>query len=400
MSIIAERLSQIKPSATLAMNSKAIELRRKGINVISLSVGEPDFFTPDFVKEAAIEAINQNKTFYTEVDGISELKKAIAEKFRRDNHIEYQTSQITVGTGAKQVIFNSLMATVNPGDEVIIPSPYWVSYPDMVALFEGIPVFVDSTAENEFKIKANDLQKAITPKTKWLILNSPSNPTGSVYTENELREIADVLIEFPHIYILSDDIYEHLIYDEKKFYTIAEVEPKLFDRILTVNGVSKSHSMTGWRIGYAGGNEQIIKAIAKVQSQSTSNPCSISQYAALLAVSSSMEFLEDKKIEFKKRRNYVIDRLNNSSLLKCNTPSGAFYLFPDCSKTFGKKTNSGNIINNSLDFCEYLLETALVATVPGIAFGMEGFFRISYATSMDILEEACNRIEKACLELK
>lgn len=397
---LAIRLKSIKPSPTLAVTAKAQELKAIGKDIIGLGAGEPDFDTPQNIKEAAIRAINEGKTKYTAVDGIIELKQAICKKFKKENDLEYTTKQITVGSGAKQVIFNALLATLSPRDEVIIPAPYWVSYPDMVALAEGVPVFVNSTAENNFKITPADLEKSITDKTKWLILNSPSNPTGSAYTEDELKALAQVLFKHPNVHIISDDIYEHIMFDNQKFYTIAQVEPKLRERTLTINGVSKSYSMTGWRIGYAAGPEHLIKAISIIQSQSTSNPCSISQYATLEALNGPQNFIKPNAELFRKRRDLVVGLLNDIPGISCQTPNGAFYVFPSCGQLVGKKTPAGKVINNCSDFTEYLLEYALVAVVQGAAFGMENFFRISYATSENILIEACARIKKACEELK
>jgi aspartate aminotransferase len=398
-SFIAKRLSNIKPSPTIAATMKANELKAAGHDVIGLGAGEPDFDTPENIKEAAIKAIQNGDTKYTAVDGTMALKKAICEKFKRENKLNYKPSQITVGTGAKQVIYNALMATLDEGDEVVIPAPYWVSYPDMVALAGGSPVFVACTAENNFKLDPEHLRKVITQRTKWIILNSPSNPTGSAYNSAEMKAITDVLLDFPHVHVMADDIYEHVVYDDFKFVTPAQVEPKLFDRTLTINGVSKSYSMTGWRIGYAGGSEEIIKAISKIQSQSTSNPCSISQTASVEALNGPQDFLKKNATLFKRRRDLVVKLLNKIDGITCNTPEGAFYVFPSCAALIGKKTPKGDLINNDNDFCNYLLEEALVAAVSGSAFGLDGFFRISYATSDDLLKEACARIAKACGEL-
>lgn len=400
MPLIADHLKRIKPSPTIAVTNKAKELQAAGRDVIGLGAGEPDFDTPDNVKQAAIDAIKKGDTKYTAVDGTPELKKAICAKFKRENGLDYTPAQVTVGTGAKQVLYNALMATLNAGDEVIIPAPYWVSYPDMVALAGGNPVTVECTEANGFKLQPADLRRAITPKTKWIILNSPSNPTGAAYTAKELKALTDVLLEHPHVYVISDDIYEHVVYEGFKFVTPAQVEPKLLDRVLTVNGVSKAYAMTGWRIGYAAGPAEVIKAIAIIQSQSTSNPCSISQAASVAALNGSQDFLVERNAAFKKRRDNVVSALNKADGVSCLTPEGAFYVFPSCKGTFGKKTPEGKTIANSNDFAEYLLEGANVAVVPGIAFGAEGFFRISYATSDSILEEACKRIQKACAALK
>ena len=396
----SHQVNSIKISATLAIANKAANMKKQGIDVISLGTGEPDFDTPDNIKQAAIKAIMGGKTKYTAIDGITELKEAIVEKFKKQNNLHYSTSQITVGTGAKQVIFNALLATINPGDEVIIPAPYWVSYPEMVTFAQGKSVIVVCEEYNNFKLTAEALEKAITAKTKWLILNSPSNPTGSAYNLEELKQIAGVLLKYPHVQILCDDIYEHILFDGFIFNTLAAVEPKLFDRILTVNGVSKSHSMTGWRIGYAGGSEALIKNIAKVQSQSTSNPCSISQYAALEALSGPQDFILMQSQVFQKRRDLVLKKFQDMSYIKCNKPNGAFYLFPSCKLCVGLKKPDGEVIQNDLDFCEYLLSEASVAVVPGSAFGMPNFFRLSYATSEELLIEACKRIANALNKLK
>lgn len=400
MSFIAQRMSTIQPSPTIAVTTKARELQAAGKDVIGLGAGEPDFDTAENVKQAAIRAINEGDTKYTAVDGTPALKKAICDKFKRENGLEYKPSQITVGSGAKHVIYNAFMATIDEGDEVIIPSPYWVSYPDIVALFSGKPVFVEGKEENGFKLQAADLKKAITPKTKWVILNSPSNPTGAAYSFAEMKALTDVLLEFPHVNIMADDIYEHVIYDGFEFVTPAKVEPKLFDRTLTINGVSKAYSMTGWRIGYAGGSEELIKAISKIQSQSTSNPCSISQAASVEALNGPQGDLKTNAEMFKKRRDLVVNMLNEIEGINCNRPEGAFYVFPSCKGLIGKTTPAGSVIKNDSDFATYLLEEALVAVVPGIAFGAEGFFRISYATSDNKLKTACERIAEACKKLK
>ncbi len=397
--LISSRVNNIKPSPTIAVTSMARELKAMGRDVIGLGAGEPDFDTPSHIKKAAIKAIEQGKTKYTAVDGIPELKEAISKKFYNDNNLTYEVSQISVATGGKQILYNALQATLDKGDEVIIPAPYWVSYPDMVILAEGIPIFIKTEEKNKFKLTIKDLEKSISNKTKWLILNSPSNPTGSCYTRKELKEIAKFLEKYKNINILSDDIYEKICYENFSFSTLAEVAPNLKDRILTVNGVSKAYSMTGWRIGYAGGAQYLIKAMSKIQSQSTSNPTSISQYAALEALSSSDGFIEENNRIFLKRRNLIVDLIKKAKGLDCNYPEGAFYIFPSCKETIGKKTVTGKIINNCSDFCKYLLEEVEVAVVPGIAFGMENFFRISYATSDSLLEEAGKRIIKACSRL-
>jgi aspartate aminotransferase len=400
MSLIADRLSRIKPSPTIAVTTKAAELKAAGRDVIGLGAGEPDFDTPDFVKQGAIDAINKGDTKYTAVDGTNALKDAIIAKFKRDNDLTYTRDQITVGTGGKQVLYNALMASVNPGDEVIIPAPYWVSYPDMTLLAEGTPVIVECAEKNQFKLTAADLEKAITPKTKWLIFNSPSNPTGGAYTFAELKALTDVLLKYPHVYIMTDDMYEHLVYDGFKFATPAQVEPKLYDRTLTVNGVSKSYAMTGWRIGYAGGPKDLIKAIAKMQSQSTSNPSSISQAAAVVALNGDQSFLKERNDSFADRRDMVVEMLNQAEGISCLKPEGAFYVYPSCAGCIGKTTPEGAVIKSDEDFVTYLLESQGVATVQGAAFGLSPYFRISYATSKEALREACTRIQKACAALK
>jgi aspartate aminotransferase len=398
--IIAQRLSLIKPSPTLAVTTKAAELKASGLDIIGLGAGEPDFDTPNNVKEAAYAAIKRGETKYTAVDGTAALKKAICAKFERENGLKYEPSQISVGSGAKHTLFNVLFATVNPGDEVIIPAPYWVSYVDIVAFAEGQPIIVQTKESNDFKLTASELEKAITSKTKWLILNSPSNPTGAAYSADELKELAAVLLKHPHVYILSDDIYEHVIYDGFKFATIAQVEEKLYNRTFTLNGVSKSYAMTGWRIGYGAGPKELVKAISVIQSQSTSNPCSISQAASVEALNGPQDFIPANNDVFKRRRNMVVKALNEIEGISCRTPQGAFYVFPSCIKLMGKRTKEGQIIANCTDFSAYLLEKALVAVVPGAAFGMENYFRISYATSDEALKKACERIAQACNELR
>ena len=399
MSQIASRLSRIKPSPTLAVSTKAKELKAAGKDVIGLGVGEPDFDTPEHIKDAAKEAMDAGDTKYTAVDGTPALKKAIQEKFLRDNKLKYDLDEISVGTGGKQILYNALMATLNPGDEVIIPSPYWVSYPDMTLLAEGESVFVPCTLEQDFKLNPQDLENAITDKTRWLILNSPSNPTGAAYTHDELKALSKVLLKYPHVYILTDDMYEHLLYDAFKFATIAQVEPKLFERTLTVNGVSKAYSMTGWRIGFAGGPKEIIKAMCKIQSQSTSNPSSISQAAAVGALNGSQAFIKPWLEAFKERRDMVVEMLNEAEGLNCPTPVGAFYVYPSCAGCIGKTTPDGKVIQSDEDFVTYLLEHAGVACVHGEAFGLSPHFRISYALSKETLEDACKRIQKACAAL-
>ncbi len=399
MSIIAESLGRIKPSPTIAVTTKAAELRAAGRDVIGLGAGEPDFDTPDNIKTAGKAAIDEGKTKYTAVDGIPELKQAICAKFKRENGLSYEPSQVTVASGGKQIIYNAMVATLNPGDEVIIPTPYWVSYPDMVLLGGGEPVFVATTAENGFKMKAEDLEAAITPKTKWLIFNSPSNPSGAGYTSAELKELTDVLLKHPHVWILTDDMYEHLVYDDFKFATPAEVEPALYDRTLTMNGVSKAYAMTGWRIGYAAGPQELIKGMAKVQSQSTSNPCSISQYASVEALNGPQDFLATRAKAFQERRNMVVEMLNAAEGVFCPMPEGAFYVYPSVAGCIGKKTPGGKVIENDLDFVSELLEAEGVAVVHGEAFGLSPNFRASYATSMEDLKEACTRIQKFCASL-
>ncbi len=398
-SLIAERMSLIKPSPTMAVSKLAAEMKAAGKDVIGLGAGEPDFDTPDHIKNAAITAIKNGETKYTAVDGTPALKKAIVNKFYKDNNIEYKIDEIIVSVGGKQVLFNALMSSINPGDEVIIPAPYWVSYPDMVALAGGIPIIVEGKESNNFKVIPDDIKNKISDKTKWIIINSPSNPTGSSYTKNELKDLGNLLLNYENIFIMSDDIYEKIIYDDFKFYSLAEVVPALKDRILTVNGVSKAYAMTGWRIGYAGGPKELISSMAKLQSQSTSNPSSISQAAALAALEGPEEFLSERNDKFRIRRDMVVDMLNNCNGLSCLKPSGAFYVYPSCSGVIGKALTSGKVIENSIDFSSYLLESEGVAVVPGSAFGADPFFRISYATSDSILEEACKRIKKACEQL-
>lgn len=396
MSFLASSLSNIKPSPTIAVSMKAAELKAAGKDIISLSMGEPDFDTPQNIKDAAIAAIKKGDTKYTAVDGTAALKKAIIAKFKRENDLEYKASEICVSTGAKQVIYNALIASINPGDEVVIPAPYWVSYPDMVLLAGGTPVIVESSEKNNFRISAKALEEKITPKTKWLILNSPSNPTGSCYSAAELKALADVLLKHPHVHIMADDIYEHLVFDNLKFATIAEVEPKLKERTLIVNGVSKAYSMTGWRIGYGAGPEKLIKAMSMIQSQSTSSPSSISQAAAVEALNGVQDYIKMSAKVFQSRRDMVVKMLNEIDGISCNTPNGAFYVFPSCKGLYGKKTPAGKVIENDNDFSAYILEEALVAVVPGVAFGAEGFFRISYAASEEFLKNAMNRIADAC----
>lgn len=400
MSFLADRLSRIKPSPTIAVTSKARALKAAGRDVIGLGAGEPDFDTPENIRAAGIRAIENGQTRYTDVDGTPELKKAIVAKFARENGLTYTPDQVTVGVGGKQVLYNALMATLNAGDEVIIPAPYWVSYPDMVQLAEGTPISVACPAENGFKLQPADLEAAITPKTKWLILNSPSNPTGAAYTADELKALGEVLLRHPHIYIMTDDMYEHLVYDDFKFTTIAQVVPALYDRTLTVNGVSKSYSMTGWRIGYAAGPKALIKAMGVIQSQSTSNPTSISQAAAVEALNGPQDFIKERAAVFQTRRDLVVSMLNQAAGLSCPNPEGAFYVYPSCAGTIGKTAPTGKVIETDEDFASELLEAEGVAVVHGAAFGLSPFFRISYATSTEVLEEACTRIQRFCGSLK
>ena len=396
---LSAALGRIAPSATLAMSGKVIDLKAQGIDVIGLSAGEPDFDTPDFIKDAAIQAIRDGQTKYTAVDGTAPLKAAIAAKFKRDNGIEYTTKQITVNAGGKHTLFNALVATVDAGDEVIIPAPYWVSYPDIVQFAGGTPVIVMANAAQDYKMTPEQLEAAITPKTRWLILNSPSNPTGAAYNAVELEALGQVLIRHPHVMLLSDDMYEHIWYAQSPFATMLQVCPELYDRTLTMNGASKAYSMTGWRIGYAGGPEWLIKAMGALQSQSTSNPCSISQAAALAALTGPQEFLKERNAKFKERRDLVVAMLNDAPGLSCPTPEGAFYVYPDASGVMGKTTPKGKKIENDADLIDYFLDDWRVAAVHGGAFGLSPGFRISYATSSDILKEACTRIQSACAAL-
>ena len=393
MEFISENLKKIKPSPTMVITAKARELKAKGENVISLSSGEPDFDTPEHIKEAAIKAIHAGYTKYTNVEGITELKEAIVKKFEIDNYIKYKSQEVIVGVGGKQILFNALLATLNLKDEVIIPTPYWVSYPDMTLLAGGNPKFLPCDIKKDFKIDADNLNSFITQNTKWLILNSPSNPSGSCYTKRELEDIAKVIRNHPQVNVITDDIYEYILYDDFKFYTLAQVAPDLKDRILTVNGVSKSYCMTGWRIGYAAGREDLIKAMIKIQGQSTSNASSVSQYAALAGIEGSRDFLMPCLEAFDKRRNLVVNKLNDIDGIKCVMPKGAFYAYPNVEGLLGKKTQDGKILNNDTDVTEWLLENAKVATVPGVAFGLEPYFRVSYATSYEVLEQALENIK-------
>jgi len=399
MSIVSNNLKRIKPSPTIAVTQKARELKASGKDIIGLGAGEPDFDTPDNIKQAAIKAIKEGDTKYTAVDGTPALKEAIVKKFKRENNLEYQVDQITVGAGGKHVIYNAMMATLNEGDEVVVPAPYWVSYPDIVLLAGGEPVILECNEKQGFKINPLELEKTITKKTKWIILNSPSNPTGACYSEKDIREIAKVLEKHPHVYILSDDIYEHVTYEDFKFFTIAQIK-SLKDRVLTMNGVSKAYSMTGWRIGYAAGPKEIIKAIAKIQSQSTTNPSSISQAAAVEALNGTQNFIKERAISFQSRRDFVVKALNEIEGIECLNPDGAFYVFPSCKGLIGKKDSNGNDIKKDTDFVQSLLENNGVAVVQGSAFGLEGFFRISYATSMENLKKAMEKISSFCKNLR
>lgn len=396
---VSEALKRVKPSATMAMSAKARALKAAGCDCISLSQGEPDFDTPDNIKEAAIRAIRDGKTKYTDVDGIPELKDAICAKFKRENGLDYKRTQINVSPGGKPVIFNALMATLNVGDEVVVPAPYWVSYPDMVLLCGGIPVFVDTTLEQGFKVTAQALAKAITPRTKWVMLNSPSNPSGAAYSADELKALAAVLLDYPQVMILTDDMYEHLTYGDFAFTTIAQIEPRLYERTLTMNGVSKAYSMTGWRIGYAGGPEWLIKAMANVMGQTTSNPCSISQWASVEALNGPQDFIPKNKKLFQERRDLVVSMLNQARGVECPMPEGAFYVYPSIAALIGKRTPNGRVIGTDEAFALELLEAESVALVHGTAFGLGPCFRISYATSTTCLEEACMRIQRFCASL-
>jgi len=401
MAFLAERIARIKPSATIAVSDKARALKAAGRNVIGLGAGEPDFDTPENIKEAAIKAIRDGKASkYTAVDGIPELKAAIARKFKRENELTYKPSQIIVGTGGKQVLYNALVATINAGDEVIIPAPYWVSYPDMVLLAGGEPVAVATTMESGFKLKPEALERAITPKTKWIIFNSPSNPTGAAYTRAELKAVTDVLLRHPHVHVMADDMYEHLVYDDFQFFSPAQLEPRLYERTLTVNGVSKAYCMTGWRIGYAGGPEPLIKAMAMIQSQSTSNPTAVAQWAAVEALDGPQDFIPKHNKIFKERRDLCVSMLNQASGIQCPKPEGAFYVYPSCAGTMGKTAPTGKTLATDEDFVTELLEAEGVAVVQGAPFGWSPAFRISYATATSALEEACTRIQRFCGNLQ
>ncbi|MGK2740149.1 pyridoxal phosphate-dependent aminotransferase [Tepidicaulis sp. LMO-SS28] len=400
MGFISESLSRIKPSATMAVTQKARDLKAAGRDVIGLGAGEPDFDTPDNIKDAAIEAIRRGETKYTAVDGIPELKEAIAGKFKRENNLDYTPAQIFVAPGGKPIIYNAMMATLNPGDEVIIPAPYWVSYPDIVLLAGGTPVFLETKMEDGFKLTPEALEAAITPKTKWFIFNSPSNPSGAAYTRDEMKKLTDVLKKHEHVWVFTDDIYEHLVYDNFEFTTPAQVEPALKDRTLTMNGVSKAYAMTGWRIGYCGGPEELLNAMRKIQSQSTSNPTSVSQWASVEALNGTQNFIPERAKAFKERRDLVVSMLNKAEGIECPTPEGAFYVYPSCAGCLGKKTPDGKELKTDEDFATALLEAEGVAVVHGEAFGLSPFFRISYATSTEALTEACTRIQKFCASLK
>ena len=401
MAFLADRIARVKPSATIAVTDKARALKAAGRNVIGLGAGEPDFDTPENIKEAAIKAIRDGKASkYTAVDGIPELKAAVARKFKRENELTYKPSQIIVGTGGKQVLYNALVATINPGDEVIIPAPYWVSYPDMVLLAGGEPVAVATTMQSGFKLKPEALERAITPKTKWIIFNSPSNPTGAAYTRAELKAVTDVLLRHPHVHVMADDMYEHLVYDDFKFFSPAQLEPRLYERTLTVNGVSKAYCMTGWRIGYAGGPEPLIKAMAMIQSQSTSNPTAVAQWAAVEALDGPQDFIPKHNKIFKERRDLCVSMLNQASGIQCPKPEGAFYVYPSCAGTMGKTAPTGKTLATDEDFVTELLEAEGVAVVQGAPFGWSPAFRISYATATSALEEACTRIQRFCGNLQ
>ena len=393
-------LGRISPSPTLAITSRVMELKRAGVDVIGLGAGEPDFDTPDFVKEAAIQAIRDGKTKYTNVDGTPELKAAIAQKFARDNGLTYKADQISVNVGGKHTLFNAMVATIDAGDEVVIPAPYWVSYPDVVQFAGGVPVIVKAGPEQGYKLTPEALDAAITPKTKWVILNSPSNPTGAGYTADELKALGEVILRHPHVWVFADDMYEHIVYDGFRFATIAQVCPELYERTLTVNGCSKAYAMTGWRIGYAGGAPWLIKAIAKLQSQSTSNPCSVAQAAATAALTGDQSFLAERNQAFQARRDMVVSMLNEIDGMTCPTPEGAFYVYPSFAPLIGKTTPSGRLIDSDEAFVGYLLDDAKVAAVQGAAFGLSPAMRISYETSDALLREACTRIQTACAALK
>ena len=399
MAFLADALSRVKPSATIAVTQKARDLKAQGRDIISLSVGEPDFDTPDNIKEAAIAAIRRGETKYPPVAGIVPLREAIAAKFKRENNLDYKPGQVIVGTGGKHILFNAFMATLNPGDEVIVTAPYWVSYPEMVALCGGVAVVVPTRMEHGFKLQPEDLERAITPKTKWVVLNSPSNPSGAAYTREELKKVTDVLVRHPHVWVLPDDMYEHLTYGDFKFVTPAEIEPALYDRTLTMNGVSKAYAMTGWRIGYAAGPEKLIRAMDMIQGQQTSGACTIAQWASVEALNGPQDFIASSRKAFQARRDLVVSMLGQAKHLKCPSPEGAFYVFPSCAGAIGLKTPGGKKIESDQDFVTELLEAEGVATVQGSAFGTAPNFRVSYATSDKALEEACTRIQRFCASL-
>ena len=400
MAMISKALLRVQPSATIAATQKARDLKAAGRSIISLTIGEPDFDTPDNVKQAAIAAIERGETKYTPVTGVIPLREAIVRKFKRENDLDYKISQIIVGTGAKHILFNAFLATIDPGDEVIVPAPYWVSYPDMVAIANGVTVSVPTTMANGFKLTGEDLERAITPKTKWLLLNSPSNPSGAAYTRTELKALTDVLMRHPHVWVMTDDIYEHLVYGDFTFTTPAQVEPGLIDRTLTINGVSKSYAMTGWRIGYAAGPESLIKAMDMLQGQQTSGACSIAQWAAVEALNGTQAFIPHSRKVFEARRDLVVSMLNQAKYLKCPTPEGAFYVYPSVEEALGRKTPEGKLIETDADFVSALLETEGVAVVQGTAFGQGPNFRLSYATATPVLEEACGMIQRFCASLR
>ncbi len=400
MSVLASRLGRIKPSPTMAVTAKAQDMQRAGMDVIGLGAGEPDFDTPQFIKDAAIRAMAEGKTKYAPPAGLFELREAACRKFKRENGLDYTPEQISVGVGGKQLIFNAMMATLDPGDEVIVPAPYWVSYTDIAVLAEGVPVVVEATEASGFKMTAEQLEAAITPRTKWLILNSPSNPTGAAYSRDELKAIAAVLMRHPQVWVFADDIYEHIIYDDFKFYSIAQVEPGLMSRTLTMNGVSKAYCMTGWRVGFAGGPKELIKGINMVQSQNCSSTSTISQWAAAAALDGDKSFIPKNVKVFKERRDLVVSMLNQANGIKCATPPGAFYVYPSCAGCIGKTTPDGKVIKTDEDFVTYLLEAEGVAVVQGEAFGLSPYFRISYAAATETLEDACSRIQRACAALR
>ncbi len=400
MAFLADILSRVQPSATIAVAQKARELKAAGMDVIGLGAGEPDFDTPDNIKQAAVDAINRGETKYTPVSGIPALREAIAMKFKRENGLDYDPSQVIVGTGGKQILFNAFMASLNEGDEVIIPRPYWVSYPEMVAICGGTSVFVEATIENDFKLQAEQLEAAITPKTKWFMFNSPSNPSGAAYSRDELKALTDVLMRHPHVWVLSDDMYEHLVYGDFEFVTPVQVEPGLYDRTLTMNGVSKAYAMTGWRIGYAAGPLELVKAMDMIQGQQTSGACSIAQWASVEALNGTQDFIGERRQVFEERRDLVVSMLNQAAGLECPKPQGAFYVYPSCAGLIGKTTPQGKVIENDEDFVSALLENEGVAVVHGAAFGLGPNFRISYATSTEALQESCERIQRFCASLK